>query len=133
MSELDKLPNERALDLSPYRWQNRILLIFAPSGKDERYLQQQINFSAPSAGFADRDLIVFTIVDDETAGSALTQSELSATRKRFNVTADEFAVLLIGKDGDVKKRYDVPVDSQTIFNVIDAMPMRQKEMQENIN
>ena len=49
-------------------------------------------------------------------------------RKQYEIQADQFAVLLIGKDGGEKYRlYEIP-DLSEIFNLIDGMPMRQMEM-----
>jgi len=67
------------------------------------------------------------------------------TRARFgapqNVRADElltrscigsvaFASILVGKDGGVKLRSNAPVSAERLSNVIDAMPMRRREMRE---
>ena len=38
-------------------------------------------------------------------------------------------VILIGKDGGIKSRFD-RLDLEAIFSDIDAMPMRQYEMQQ---
>jgi hypothetical protein len=51
-------------------------------------------------------------------------------RKKFGVTADEFEVILIGKDGTVKLRSKAAVSTSALFQLIDAMPMRQEEMRE---
>ena len=32
-------------------------------------------------------------------------------------------------DGTVKQRFDKPVDAETLFEIVDAMPMRQDEME----
>jgi len=37
---------------------------------------------------------------------------------------------LVGKDGGVKRSETTPVQATAIFEQIDAMPMRQQEMQE---
>lgn len=52
----------------------------------------------------------------------------SALRKSLGVAKRGFAVVLVGKDGGVKKVWRDPVDPKDIFTVIDAMPMRQREM-----
>jgi len=39
-------------------------------------------------------------------------------------------VVLVGKDGGEKLRRGAAVDIDEIFSVIDAMPMRQREMEE---
>lgn len=49
-------------------------------------------------------------------------------RKKLGVEKKGFAVVLVGKDGTVKKVWRVPVDPKQIFTIIDAMPMRQNEM-----
>ena len=42
-----------------------------------------------------------------------------------------FEILLVGKDGGVKLRSPAPVSTRDLFALIDAMPMRQREMREN--
>ena len=49
-------------------------------------------------------------------------------RKKLGVEKKGFAVVLVGKDGTVKKVWRHPVDPKQIFTIIDAMPMRQNEM-----
>jgi len=46
----------------------------------------------------------------------------------FDVAKGNFAVILIGKDGTKKLRQSSPLETDTLFSVIDAMPMRQREM-----
>ena len=41
---------------------------------------------------------------------------------------ENFRVILVGKDGGVKRQDTTPVRATTIFEQIDAMPMRQQEM-----
>ena len=51
-----------------------------------------------------------------------------ALRDRYSVGSEDFAVLLIGKDGGVKRRAGLNTDLSEIFLQIDGMPMRQQEM-----
>ncbi len=44
------------LDLSHYLWENRLLLVFAPSETTPAYQQQMQIFADMQAGFVDRDL-----------------------------------------------------------------------------
>ena len=41
---------------------------------------------------------------------------------------DGFKAVLVGKDGTAKQSYDAPVAAAAVFAAIDAMPMRQQEM-----
>ena len=44
--------------------------------------------------------------------------------------ASDFQAVLIGKDGGVKARWAEPVSLNALYELIDAMPMRQREMRE---
>ncbi len=48
--------------------------------------------------------------------------------RKWRITHD-FEVLLIGKDGTEKLRSTTPVKLDTLFSLIDTMPMRKVEMQ----
>lgn len=48
--------------------------------------------------------------------------------KKLGVAEKGFSVVLVGKDGTVKKVWKDPVDPKQIFTIIDAMPMRRDEM-----
>ena len=47
---------------------------------------------------------------------------------RYAIGDNAFSVLLIGKDGGEKLRVNEVPDLQTIYAVIDGMPMRSREM-----
>ena len=49
------------------------------------------------------------------------------TRERHGVAADEFAVVLIGRDGGEKLRSTSPIPAAELFGKIDEMPMRRRE------
>ena len=51
-------------------------------------------------------------------------------RQRFAPESSRLTVILVGKDGQEKKRWNRLVQPDEIFPVIDAMPMRQREMQD---
>jgi len=93
------LPN-----LAVYQWQQRVLVLDAPSPQDAAYQQQSAWLEAATAGLRDRDLVIVT------------------------QPAPAFRIRLIGKDGGVKMDRSSPVDTMTLFSLIDAMPMRQAEM-----
>jgi len=48
-------------------------------------------------------------------------------RKRFSPASRGLTVVLVGKDGEEKKRWQRVVEPQEIFDLIDTMPMRQDE------
>ncbi len=131
------MPDTSAFRLEDYQWKNRLVLVFAPSKKAPAYEQQMRLFEAtPDSQFAERDLLVFTLLaegESRAAGRAPSEEEAVRLRERFEVGTESFAVVLIGKDGTEKRRDAAPVEPEALFRTIDAMPMRQREMERQRN
>jgi hypothetical protein len=64
----------------------------------------------------------------------LSARDCDALRDRFGRNrkgaVDGFAALLVGKDGGVKRTSYEPLDTDDLFDQIDQMPMRRREMRE---
>lgn len=123
-----------SITLSEFQWQNRLLLLFAPGQDDAAYQDQLEQFSAEQAGFVERDLLVFELLADGNSrwdGQAIALSDVNTLRAQFDIGPEDFAVVLVGKDGTEKRRDTQPMDPQIIFLEIDAMPMRQREMRQS--
>ena len=110
------------------RWQNR-LLVFGGEGDDiER--QKTLVIEARD-GYLERDLLVIHLSDDNATlivgeSGALPEAELF--RQRFAMSAEAFEVVLVGKDGGAKERRKAAFETENLFGIIDAMPMRMREM-----
>ena len=123
--------------LAPYRGDYRPLLVFSPPA-DPRLMIQSDALDAVHAGLVERDQVVLIMVGTgartiEMRGGAVTQGaapDNEALRARFGVKAEEFAVILVGKDGGEKLRTDEVLSPIRLFATIDAMPMRRREMRE---
>jgi hypothetical protein len=98
----------------------RPVVILSDSRDDPRVARQIAAFDRAKAALAERDV---TILREAGPDSAL--------RGALDAPAAGFAVVLVGKDGGVKKVWRDPVDPMTIAKLIDAMPMRQDEMRRN--
>lgn len=120
--------------LERFQWNNRILLVFAPSEQDPRYRQTQESIKANSCRIDDRDIVIGWL---PTSGEASLGDEPIAPddqlqlRSRYQIQADDFTVLLIGKDGTEKDRIKAVPDLSRVFGLIDTMPMRRQEMAAN--
>ena len=86
----------------------RPVIITAPAESDAAAVEQLRMLGAAAHGLGERDMPVLTDFGDH----------------------DAFELRLVGKDGTVKQRFDTPVDAETLFEIVDAMPMRQDEMKE---
>ncbi|MGV0104466.1 DUF4174 domain-containing protein [Nostoc sp. DSM 114167] len=122
-----------SFNLSSQKWQNRVLLLFAPSVDNHNYQQQMQLFNQQQNDFKDRDLVLVQVLATDKSyanGQLIDESSAANLRNRFGVNKENFRVILIGKDGGVKRQESTPVQPTAIFEQIDAMPMRQREMQE---
>ena len=114
------MTDEVSTQLEPYRNRNRVLLIFAPSPANKAYLEQKRLLERAEDGLQERDVVVLELLEGEQA---------RALRDDFSVSENVFAVVLIGKDGGEKERFLEPAQPGTLFNIIDQMPMRRREME----
>jgi hypothetical protein len=114
-------------------WERRVLLVFAPDQQDAELRQQDDILETVGDGLGERDMTVIRVfADDRVAvdGNIHGQSASSFYR-RFDVDRDEFRVILVGKDGGIKLDRNVAVGSEELFALIDSMPMRRYEMQQD--
>ena len=121
------------LALRRYHWQNRIVLVFDQS-LDTALLQKQRQWlEQEHGGCVERALIVAYLARDGADTSeewTIPVEEAARLRAEMHMPSGQFQVVLIGKDGGVKRRWDGPVAPRDLFGVIDAMPMRQQEMRQ---
>ena len=108
-----------AVDLDSLIWQNRVLVVFADSPNDPRYIQQMEFLTDRLDDLAERDVIVLT----DTA-----KAEGSALRTKLRPRG--FMLAMIGKDGTVYLRKPFPWSVRELTRSIDKMPLRQREIRE---
>ena len=118
---------------------HRVLLVFAPSDRDPRYVRQMQILEHHDAEMQERDLVLIPVVTEsgpqitpETLrvirGRGMSDEEQLLARQRFHLAPEAFAVVLLGKDGGEKLRVTAPVSMERLNRTIDAMPMRKDEM-----
>ena len=121
------------MDLDAHRGEHRLLLIFAASSRDENLARQDRLLEGSGDGDAARDLVLCDLLEDGSGsfgGETVSPGEAAEARERFGVEPGRFTVLLVGKDGTVKHRSREPVEPGELYALIDAMPMRRREMRE---
>jgi len=106
------------MNLVQYHGKNRILLLFTPSSSDARFQKQLDLFEKHAANLEERNILVLPVVG---------QKEIK-TRCQFRVDKEDFAVILIGKDGNEKHRWIGVAPIEQIDHRVDRMPMRRVEM-----
>lgn len=101
-------------DLKAHLWSDRVLILAADAEHEELALMIS-RLEAKQDGLKERDLIVYTVDP---------QHKLA---KSWDVS-EPFTLILVGKDGTEKLRSHKAVEVETLFETIDAMPMRIREM-----
>lgn len=96
-------------DLSPYLWKNRVMALV----DDQSLQKQQLLFNAYKKDFKERKMIFYMIKKSD--------SLFKGRNERF---------FLLGKDGTIKAASREPFKPKEIFQLIDSMPMRMREMKE---
>ncbi|SIT90551.1 protein of unknown function [Pontibacter indicus] len=111
------------MNLEAYKWEKRLLLLFAPTMNDAELGRQKELVRRSQSGIAERQLEVLELVP---GGNAATMRE--DLLRKFGVEAERYTLLLIGKDGQEKFRTQKAVPLEEVFKIIDQMPMRREEM-----
>lgn len=106
--------------LAEHKRSERLLIVFAPDESDESLIEQKKLVEESETGFEERDLLPVYI--------AATSPGDAEIRVGFGVERGSFAAVLVGKDGTEKARFESPVATEELFRLIDAMPMRKREM-----
>jgi hypothetical protein len=119
--------------LGDYRWQHRLLVLVAPDATDVSVQQVRQSLAHHADELADRNLLVLQLfLHDQSLveGRPVSGTEAAGLRAELGVEQDARMLLLVGKDGLVKRRAALVTDLQVIFSQIDAMPMRRIEMRQ---
>ncbi|WKV11938.1 DUF4174 domain-containing protein [Marivirga harenae] len=118
--------------LDDFQWENRLLIIYTREVKSSQLDNQLAEIIRNNEGYNVRDLKVILLRDRQVKvwnsekDNAL---NFDQTMKELNIDQSIlYYNLLIGKDGGVKSRRISPITNKKLFETIDAMPMRQREM-----
>ncbi|MEC8065210.1 MAG: DUF4174 domain-containing protein, partial [Planctomycetota bacterium] len=68
------------------------------------------------------------LLDGDQVGGEEANQDASFWRKKFRI--DQEGTVLVGKDGGVKERWPLAPRLQEVFDLVDAMPMRQRELRD---
>ena len=122
----------RDVSLDQFRWNNRILVIFAGDSTQDTYRDQMDLLKSHNDGVLDRDLVIFSIFDNHCSllgDETISDASAREIRKKLSPVTS-YSIYLIGKDGGVKLKKDQILEVGELFSVIDSMPMRQREMRD---
>jgi hypothetical protein len=103
--------------LDEYLWEKRLIVVFADSDEDPRFVRQLELLAEEKAMLDDRDVVIITDT---------TLSPMSEVRKKLRPR--DFQIALVDKEGRVALRKSRPWTVRELSRVIDKMPLRQQEI-----
>ncbi|MDJ0367867.1 DUF4174 domain-containing protein [Hymenobacter sp. H14-R3] len=115
-------PPGLAATLRASRWQHRLLLIGAPTAGQADFQTQKELLAGAAKGLADRDFQVLEVPYDQ-----LSPADRQCWTQQLGQPLREFVVVLVGKDGGVKRTSAKPLPAADFFGTVDKMPMRRQE------
>lgn len=119
--------------LDAYRGANRLIVLSLPEGSSAEKLNRTLVIRRRE--IEERDLKIIDVSEGQhRVATALRPpaGQTKAIRKQLNLGVGESrpAFILIGKDGGEKARCHDALDLEKWFALIDAMPMRRAEIQD---
>ncbi len=117
-------------------WTYRPIVVVAEASSDPVLDDIRIALRQSREALADRDVMVVTVAGhevtvwdpalDETPDHSFDSDRL---RTVYGQAGKPISITLVGKDGGIKDRGTAPGDIQDMLDLIDTMPMRQREIE----
>jgi hypothetical protein len=114
-----------------YQWNSRPLLVFAPSKADLTYCETMMIWNRNVPELVEQDLVLIEVFEDgisRAEGREIPQDSAEDLRETFQVEAGKLTIVLVGKDGTEKGRFDQLFPLQPIYDRIDASPVPSREV-----
>jgi hypothetical protein len=131
------IPAMAADPLISLKGEKRPLLLFAKSRSFAPLDKQLDLLRSYRPDLKDRDMVVLSTTGNQETSSAIGYVSLNRgtarqLRRQYGPDAQGLTVVLVGKDGTEKARWHKLVEPQVIFDLIDSMPMRQDEINSQV-
>ena len=105
--------------LDDFLWLKRPIVVFADTPNDPAFQRQMQRINADLAQLEERDVVILTDTDPA-----------ARTEVRQRLRPRGFSLVLMDKDGEVKRRNPAPWGVRDITHAIDRFPLRRQEMLE---
>ena len=118
-------------DLSKHRWENRLVLLLTDNENNPTFQSQLAEFRKDFNGLNERRLIIYQVMPEEFKTGLNIGNKIKSDRlyNDYKKTDSGFEVILLGLDGRIKLRQDELLSLEKLYAIIDAMPMRHREIE----
>jgi len=113
------------------RWDERLVVVASPDDLDSEASKQLGHLLAAAEELAERELRIVHLRGrwgGRLAGRTLSTAQTHELREHWQIPPDRWTVALVGKDGGVKQRWSELVAPAEVFALVDAMPLRRREL-----
>lgn len=115
--------------IEKHQWKHRVLLIFSEAKNGVTLKKQLQLLEKDKEGLQERKLIVYSFTKTEFRYQFENEWQKSSEiYEQFVKSNNPFQVFLIGLDGGIKLDTSQLLTLQQLFNTIDGMPMRKREL-----
>ena len=118
-------------DVSDLKWTKRILVAKLNTMESAESATLRNTLSERQIEVDNRHLVLIQLCEDSESlinEKRLSDAEAQAVNTHFGLTDQKNGIWLVGKDGTIKASYQLPLDLDAVFALIDTMSMRQDEM-----
>lgn len=113
------------------QWQHRILVLHAPIEKGNSLEKQIKYFLQDTAGLNERRLKMYVINKNqltEISTDTIQNNKFYPIPLKERKMSNSVLIELFGLDGGLKKTWHTFLERKTLYGIIDAMPMRIREI-----
>ncbi|MFP4289949.1 MAG: DUF4174 domain-containing protein [Bacteroidales bacterium] len=120
-------------DLSKHKWENRLILLITNDENNTTFQSQISEFKKDRDGLEERKLIIYQVTPEtyKTGLNGGAPQKSSQLYNKYKKGSAVFEVILLGLDGGIKLRQNELLTKEKLYGIIDAMPMRRREMERN--
>ena len=119
-------------DVSDLKWTKRILVAKLNTVESAESATLRNTLSQRQIDVDNRHLVLIQLCEESESligQNRLSPTEAQAINTHYGLTEKKEGIWLVGKDGTIKASYDLPLDLDAVFALIDTMSMRKDEMQ----
>ncbi|UZO79490.1 DUF4174 domain-containing protein [Aquimarina sp. ERC-38] len=121
-----------AQNLKKHQWNKRVILMMADSFENKNLVTQIAYFKDQKKELSERKIIIYHVTPNyyrKEGGKNHLELGQATIYQEYHRSSEDFSMVLIGLDGGVKKNFDQPQPPEVVYELIDSMPMRRREME----
>jgi hypothetical protein len=110
-----------SFDLNEMLERGAVLLVFTPSVYDPDYLRQRDALDEHASDLADLGVELIEVLGEDVGACAcgtMLPSSARALRHRFSPQVEQFALVLVGRDGEIALREHQPIEAQALLETL---------------